>query len=55
VALADRLGLQLARAQAVFVEERFERTPDQQRRPRECARLLVGINDCAQRSIVNCR
>ena len=45
MAVADRLGLDLAAAEAVLVEERLERPADQQRRAIERRRLFWSVDD----------
>ena len=45
VAVADRLGVDLAAPEAVLVEERLERPAHEQRRPFERRRLLCSVDD----------
>jgi hypothetical protein len=45
MALADRLGLDRAGADAPLVEVGLERPADQQRRPLQRRRLLVRVDD----------
>jgi hypothetical protein len=45
VALADRLGVDLALADSVLVEEPLQRLADEQRHQRKCRGLLWGADD----------
>ena len=53
--VTDRLGLQLAAAQPVRIQESFQGASNEQGRAVECRRLIMGIHDRGQASIVNCQ